>query len=64
MVDELNNVTNDADVSMNDISKEETEERLRALANSKAAGLGFIPVELLKRGDAMVLELTKTASMV
>ena len=64
MVDELNNVTNDADVSMNDISKEETEERLRALANSKAAGLDFIPVELLKRGDAMVLELTKTASMV
>ena len=49
---------------MNDISKEETEERLRALANSKAAGLDFIPVELLKRGDAMVLELTKTASMV
>ena len=64
MVDELNNVTNDADVSMNDISKEETEERLRVLANSKAAGLDFIPVELLKRGDAMVLELTKTASMV
>ena len=49
---------------MNDISKEETEERLRALANSKAAGLDFIPVELLKRGDAMVLELTKIASMV
>ena len=64
MVDELNNVTNDADVSMNDISKEETEERLRALANSKAAGLDFIQVELLKRGDAMVLELTKIASMV
>ena len=31
---------------------------------SKAAGLDFIPVELLKWGDAMVLELTKTASMV
>ena len=59
MVDELNNVTDDVD-----ISKDETEERLRALANSKAAGLDFIPVELLKRGDAMVLELTKIASMV
>ena len=44
---------------MNDIYKEETEERRRALANSKAAGLDFIPVELLKQGDAMALELTK-----
>ena len=63
MVNELNNATDDADVSMN-ISKDETEERLRALANSKATGLDFIPVELLKWSDAMVLELTKTASMV
>ena len=64
LVNELNNATDDADVSMNDISKDETEERLRALANSKATGLDFIPVELLKWSDAMVLELTKTASMV
>ena len=64
MVNELNNATDDADVSMNDISKDETEERLRALANSKATGLDFIPVELLKWSDAMVLELTKTASMI
>ena len=63
LVNELNNATDDADVSMN-ISKDETEERLRALANSKATGLDFIPVELLKWSDAMVLELTKTASMV
>ena len=33
-------------------------------AHSKAAGLDFIPAELLKWGDAMVFELTKTASMV
>ena len=59
MVDELNNVTDDVD-----ISKDETEERLRALANSKAAGLDFIPAELLKWDDTMVVELTKIASMV
>ena len=35
-----------ADISMNDISKEKIKERLRALANSKAAGLEFIPAEL------------------
>ena len=33
---------------MNDISKEEIKERLRALANNKATGLDFIPAELLK----------------
>ena len=33
---------------MNDISKEETKERLRALANNKARGLDFILAELLK----------------
>ena len=60
----LDLITDDVHVSMNDISKDETEERLRVLANSKAAGLYFMPVELLKWGDAMVLELTKTASIV
>ena len=64
LVDELNNTTDDVDISMNDISKDETEEGLRVLANSKAAGLDFIPADLLKWGDAMVFELTKTASMV
>ena len=61
---ELNNVTDDVDISMNDISKDETEEGLRALGNRKGAGLDFIPRALLKWGDAMVLELTKTASIV
>ena len=37
LVDELNNVTDDVDISMNGISKDETEERLRALGNRKAA---------------------------
>ena len=37
LVDELNNVTDDVDISMNGISKDETEERLRALENRKAA---------------------------
>ena len=59
LVDELNNVTDDVD-----ISKDETEEGLRALANSKAAGLDFIPAELLKWDDTMVVELSKIASMV
>ena len=59
MVDELNNVTDDVD-----ISKDETEEVLRGLANSRAAGLDFIPTELLKWDDAMVGELTKIESMV
>ena len=59
MDDELNNVTDDVD-----ISKDETGEGLRALANSRAAGLDFIPAELLKWDDAMVGELTKIESMV
>ena len=63
MIDELN-VTDDVDISMNDISKNETGEGLRVLANSKVAGLDFIPAELLKWGDAMILELTKTTSLV
>ena len=58
----LDLITDDVDVSMNDISKDETGKELRP--HSKAAGLGFIPAELLKWGDAMVLELTQTASMV
>ena len=50
---------------MNDISKEEINEGLRALANNKAAGLDFIPAELLKwGGDAMVDELTKISNIV
>ena len=64
LVYKLNNVTDDVDISMNGISKDETEEGLRALGNRKAAGLDFIPLSLLKWGDAMVLELTKTANMV
>ena len=54
LVGELNNVTDDVD-----ISKDKTEEGLRALANSKAACLNFIPAELLKWDDTMVVELTK-----
>ena len=57
------NVTDDAGISMNDIPKDKTEEGLTALANIKAAGLDFILPELLKWGDAMVVELTKIASM-
>ena len=33
LVDELNNVADDVDVSMNDTSEDKTEEGLRALAN-------------------------------
>ena len=58
--DDVNNITYNADISMNDISKEEIKEGLRALANNKAARLDFIPAELLKwGGDAMVDELKK-----
>ena len=65
MDDDINNVTEEADISMNDISKEEIKEGLRVLANNKAAGLDFIPVELLKwGGDAMVDELTKIANVI
>ena len=47
------------------ISKEEIKEESRALANNKAAGLDFIPAELLKcGGDAMVGELTKITNIV
>ena len=63
LVDEVNNVTDDLDISMTDISKDKTEEGLTALANSKAAGLDFILAELLKWDDAMVVELTKIAGM-
>ena len=63
LVDEVNNVTDDVDISMNDISKDKTEEGLTALANIKAAGLDFILVDLLKWGCAMVDELTKISSM-
>ena len=60
MNDDVNNIAYDADISMNDISKEEIKEGLRALANNKAARLDFIPAELLKwGGDAMVDELKK-----
>ena len=54
MDDDINNVTDDADISMNDISKYEIEEGLIALANNKAAGLDFIPAELLKWGGMYV----------
>ena len=55
---DINNVTDDADISMTDISKYEIEEGLRALVNNKASGLDFIPAELLKTGGhAMVDEL-------
>ena len=63
LADEVNNVTDDVDISMNDISKNKTEEGLTALANIKAAGLDFILVKLLKWGCAMVVELTKIESM-
>ena len=49
---------------MNDISEGETEQGLRAPVNSKGEGLDFIPADLLELRDAMVPELTKTASMV
>ena len=50
---------------MNDISKEEIGEGLRALANNEALGLDFFAAELLKwGGDTMVDELTKTANIV
>ena len=50
---------------MNDISKEEIEERLRALVNNKAADLHFIPEELMQwGGDAMVDEQTKITNIV
>ena len=63
--DDVNNITYDPDISMNDISKEEIKEGLRALANNKAALLDFIPAELLKWGDdAMVDELKKIANIV
>ena len=45
LIGELN-VTDDVDISMNDISKDETGKGLRP--HSKAAGLDFIPAELLK----------------
>ena len=62
---DINNVTDDADISMTDISKYEIEEGLRALVNNKASGLDFIPAELLKTGGhAMVDELTKIANIV
>ena len=63
LVDEVNSVTDDLDISMNDISKDKTEEGLTALANSKGASLDFILAELLKWDDAMVVELTKIESM-
>ena len=62
---DINNVTDDADISMNDISKEKIEGGLRAIANNKAAALEFIRAELLKLGgDAIVDELTKIANIV
>ena len=65
MDDDINNVTDDDDTSMNDISKEEIEERLRALVNNKAADLHFIPEELMQwGGDAMVDEQTKITNIV
>ena len=60
---EVNNVTDDADISTNDISKDKTEEGLTVLVNIEAAGLDFILVELLKWGDAMVVGLIKISSM-
>ena len=65
MNDDINDATDDTDISMNYVSIEEIEEGLRALANNKAAGLDFILAELLKcRGVAMVVELTEIASIV
>ena len=62
---DINNATDDADISMNNISKEEIEEGLRALANNKVASLDFISAELLKWvGDAMVDKLTKILTIV
>ena len=62
---DINNVTDDADISMTDISKYEIEEGLRALVNNKASGLEFIPAELFKTGGhAMDDELTKIANIV
>ena len=62
---DINNVTDDADISMNDISREKIEGGLRAIANNKAAALEFIRAELLKLGgDAIVDELTKIANIV
>ena len=62
---DINNSTDDADISINDITEEEREERLKALAKNKAASLDFIPAELLKwRGDTMVEKLTKIATIV
>ena len=46
LIDELN-VTDDVIISINDISKDETEGP-KAVANSKAAGLDIIHAELLK----------------
>ena len=63
--DHINNVNDDAAISVNDISKDEIEGGLRALANNKAAVLDFIPAELLKwGGDAMVDEMTTIANIV
>ena len=64
LVYKLNNVPDDVDISMNGIPKDQTEEGLRVLGNRKAADLDFIPGALLKWGDAVVLGLKKTASMV
>ena len=65
MDDHINNVNDDAAISVNDISKDEIEGELRALANKKAAVLDFIPAELLKwGGDAMVDEMTTIANIV
>ena len=64
-LDDNINATDDADISMNYISKEEIKEGLRGLANNKAAGLDFIPAELLKWGGvAMADELTKIPNIV
>ena len=63
--DHINNVNDDDAISVNDISKDEIEGGLRALANNKAAVLDFIPAELLKwGGDAMVDEMTTIANIV
>ena len=63
--DDINNVTNNADILVNDISGKEIQKGLRVLANKKTAGAYFIPAELLKwKGDEIVDELTKIASIV
>ena len=63
--DDINNVTNNADILVNDISGKEIQKGLRALANKKTASAYFIPAELLKwKGDEIVDELTKIASIV